>query len=347
VAVQGSTKRAETFIEATMRKMKEISSYMSGMAMLNRLSQEIKRGIQYIREIDSALTELKKVTDETEETYDKFLDTAAKTGARLGSTISAVTEATATFAKLGYSMEQATEMAEAAIVYKNVGDNIASTEDAADSIISTMKGFKLEATESMEIVDRFNEVGNRFAITSQGIGEALRLSASALSEGGNSLDESIGLITAANEVVNDPSSVGTALKTLTLRLRGSKTELEEMGEDVSDMATTTSQLQAKLLALTGGQVDIMLDANTFKNSTQILREMAEAWEDMNDIQRASALELMGGKRQANVLSALIQNFDTVEEVIETSANSAGKQYCLNAQKCVYRIDLNPVNPKAL
>lgn len=96
-----------------------------------------------------------------------------------------------------------------------------------------------------------------------------------------------------------------------------------MGEDVSDMATTTSQLQAKLLALTGGQVNIMLDENTFKSSTQILREMAEAWEDMNDISRASALELMGGKRQANVLSALIQNFDTAEKAIEASANSAG------------------------
>lgn len=209
----GKTKRMETFLEATKRKMKELTSYFSGMAIFNRIGQELRRGIQYVREIDLALTELKKVTDETEETYDRFLDTAAKTGARLGATISAVTEATATFAKLGYSMEQATEMAEAAIVYKNVGDNIASTEDAADSIISTMKGFGLEATESMKIVDRFNEVGNRFAITSQGIGEALRLSASALSEGGNSLDESIGLITAANEVVNDPSSVGTALKT--------------------------------------------------------------------------------------------------------------------------------------
>lgn len=51
--------------------------------------------------------------------------------------------------------------------------------------------------------------------------------------------------------------------------------------------------------------------------------MADAWKDMNDIQRASALELMGGKRQANVLSALIQNFDTVEKVIEASADSAG------------------------
>ena len=323
VTLQGTTKRTETFLEATKRKMKEISSYMSGMALFSRIGQELRRGIQYVREIDLALTELKKVTDETEETYDKFLKTAAKTGAKLGSTISAVTEATATFAKLGYQMEMASEMAEAAIVYKNVGDNIASTEDAANSIISTLKGFKLEASESMAIVDRFNEVGNRFAITSQGIGEALRLSASALNEGKNSLDESIALITAANEVVNDPSSVGTALKTLTLRLRGSKTELKEMGEDVSDMAATTSQLQAKLLALTSGQVDIMLDENTFKNSTQILREMAAAWENMSDIQRASALELMGGKRQANVLSALIQNFDTVEKVIETSANSTG------------------------
>lgn len=323
VSVQGATKKTETFIEATTRKMKEISSYMSGMSLVSRAGQELRRGIQYIREIDLALTELKKVTDETEAEYNQFLQTAAKTGARLGTTISAVTEATATFAKLGYSMEQATGMAEAAIVYKNVGDNIASTEDAADSIISTLKGFELEASETMRIVDSFNEVGNRFAITSQGIGEALRLSASALNEGGNSLDESIALITAANEVVNDPNSVGTALKTLTLRLRGAKTELEEMGEDVSDMTTTTSSLQAKLLALTGGQVDIMLDENTFKNSTQILREMAEAWGDMTDIQRAAALELMGGKRQANVLSALIQNFDTVEKAIETSANSSG------------------------
>ena len=96
-----------------------------------------------------------------------------------------------------------------------------------------------------------------------------------------------------------------------------------MGEDVSDMATTTSQLQAKLLALTGGKVDIMLDENTFKSSTQILREMSEAWESMTDIQKASALELMGGKRQANVLSALIQNFDTAEKAIEASAKSSG------------------------
>ena len=116
---------------------------------------------------------------------------------------------------------------------------------------------------------------------------------------------------------------------MALRLRGAKTELEEAGLETENMAESTSTLQAKLLALTHGKVDIMKDAETFKNTTQILREMSEAWEDMTDIERASALELMGGKRQANILSSVITNFETVESVIETSMNSAGSAMAEN------------------
>ncbi len=77
------------------------------------------------------------------------------------------------------------------------------------------------------------------------------------------------------------------------------------------------------MALTNGKVNIMLNADEFKNTTQILREMAAAWSDMTDVQRAAALELLGGKRQANVLSSLLQNFQTVEDVIQSSAASSG------------------------
>lgn len=170
---------------------------------------------------------------------------------------------------------------------------------------------------------------NNFAISSSGIGQALLRSASALSEAGNTIDESIGMITAANSVVQDPEKVGTALKTLSLRIRGAKTELQDAGEDIDGMAESTAKLQEKLLALTNGKVDIMLDANTFKSTTQIIREMADAWDDMTDIDRAAALELMGGKNQANVLAALIQNFDTAEEAIRTSADSAGSAMAEN------------------
>ena len=107
--------------------------------------------------------------------------------------------------------------------------------------------------------------------------------------------------------------------------------VEEAGLETDGMAETTSQLQAKLKALTDGKVDIMVDANNFKNTTQILREMSAEWEHMTDVEQAAALELLGGKRQANTLSAIISNFDIVEDAIEASENSAGSAMEENAK----------------
>lgn len=45
--------------------------------------------------------------------------------------------------------------------------------------------------------------------------------------------------------------------------------VEDAGLETEGMAETTSQLQAKLKALTDGKVDIMVDADSFKNTTEI------------------------------------------------------------------------------
>ena len=326
-AVAGEAKEATSVFASFWKELKgkfgSILSYTMASLSIHDVIRVVKQGVQYVREIDLALTELKKVTNETEETYQNFLHTASKTAGEVGSTVADFTNATADFARLGYNIEQAASLAKAASVYKNVGDGIDDVATASESIISTMKAYGIEAENAMGIVDRFNEVGNNFAISSTGIGEAMQRSASALYEAGNTIDESIALITGANSVIQNPEQVGTALKTLALRLRGAKVELEEAGLETDNMAESTSTLQEKLKALTHGKVDIMLDADTFKSTTQILREMSQAWEDMTDIERASALELMGGKRQANILSSLIKNFDTVEDVIKTSADSSG------------------------
>lgn len=105
-------------------------------------------------------------------------------------------------------MEESAEMAKTAIVYKNVADGLDTVDEATDSIISTMKAFGIESDNTMGIIDRFNEVGNNFAITSAGIGEALQRSASALYAAGNTIDESVGLVTAANSVIQNPEQVG-------------------------------------------------------------------------------------------------------------------------------------------
>lgn len=190
---------------------KRLLTALVGYNVFFKVISEVRKGINYVKEIDLAMTELKKVTDETTESYAKFLDSAASTSAKIGSTVSEFTEATANFARLGYSMEESAKMAESAVIYKNVADGLDTIEESTASIISTMKAFGIESNDTMGIIDRFNEVGNNFAITSAGIGEALQRSASALYEAGNSIDESIGLVTAANSVVQNPEQVGEML----------------------------------------------------------------------------------------------------------------------------------------
>lgn len=205
-ATAGGTEKATTsfgrFFDELKAKARGITTYLISMTGFQEIWQQIRQGVQYVREIDSALTELKKVTDETDATYSRFLQTASKTAGIIGSNVADFTNATADFARLGYNLEEASQLAEAANVYKNVGDGIDDVAQASESIISTMKAFNIEATDSMGIVDRFNEIGNNFAIDSVGIGEALQRSASALAEAGNTIDESIALVTAANSVVN-------------------------------------------------------------------------------------------------------------------------------------------------
>ena len=190
---------------------KSILKYGASLVGVHDFVRYLRQGFNEVLEIDTAMTELKKVTEETDVAYSNFLESAYKSAQKIGSTMKDFTQATADFARLGYGLEDASMLAEAANVYMNVGDGIEDVGTASESIISTMKAFNVEAKDAIGIVDRFNEVGNNFAIDSVGIGDALQRSAAALAEAGNSIDESIALVTGANTVVQNPEQVGELL----------------------------------------------------------------------------------------------------------------------------------------
>ena len=152
-------------------------------------------------------------------------------------------------------------------------------------------------------------------------------SASAMAEANNTIDESIALIVAANNVIQDPDVVGTMWKTVSMRIRGAKTELEEAGLETEYMAETTASLRKKILGLTNvdgsGGFDIMLDEETFKSTYDIMLGISEVWEDMSDIDQAALLELLAGKRQGNALAAAITNMGDAVKVMDTSLNAEG------------------------
>lgn len=110
-------------------------------------------------------------------------------------------------------------------------------------------------------------------------------------------------------------------KVVSARLRGSETELSQMGEDTDGLVKSTSKLQALVKGITG--FDIMQDKNTYKDVYDIVLGISKTWKDLNDIDRASLLEALAGKMQSNSLAAAFANPDILEKSYQEATNSAG------------------------
>ncbi len=317
----------QQFINSLKGKFAEITRYISVMDVVQKAIQFVKEGMSAVIEIDTAMTELRKVTDETATSYDNFISKAQNIATTVGGTTKDIINSTAEYARLGYSLNEASTLATSSAIYTNVGDGI-DMATATEDLVSIMQAYGKTADQSMEIVDTLNEVGNNFAISSSGIGEALKRSSSALAAGNNSFEESVAMAAAMNEVLQDTATTGTTLKMLSLRIRGASTEIVEMGESTDGMAESTSKLREQILALTNvdgkGGFDIMTNnGSEFKSTYSIMQGISKVWKDMNDIDQAALLELIAGKNRAQGAAALLTNFAQAENALEDAQNASG------------------------
>lgn len=303
------------------------------MGALHLLQGSLQQIYQNVVDIDTAMTELKKVTNETDSTYQSFLTEAGTRAKNIGTDVSSIVNATADYARLGYSLSDATKLADVSAIYYNVGDNLDSFDKATENIVGTMKAFNIQANDAISLVDKLNNVSNNYAVSSGDLGDILQRSASAMEAAGNTLDQTIALGTAMNSVIQNAETTGSTLKVLALRIRGATTELEQMGEETDTVATSTSKLRADIMGLTNvdgkGGFDILTKSGDFKSTYDIIQGIAKVYSKMSDVDQAALLELLAGKNRANGVAALLSQASQAADVLQTSLNSSGSAMAEN------------------
>ena len=310
-----------TFFDSFKSKLRGLAELISPLMLMQIAGNIGKSMLQNVSQIDTAMTELRKVTDNSEKEYADYQKSVRKTSFDIGSSQADLIQSSATFARLGYNLKDSAVLGRNAALYASVGDEGMTAEDAATYMVSMMKGFNIAASDSLHVVDALNEVGNNFAISSTGLGESLQRSGAALAVGGNSFEEAIGLTVAANDATQDAKATGTALKTISMRLRGAKVELAEAGEETDGMATSTAALRDTLLQLAG--VDILENPTTFKSTFDILGELAGVWDNLSDISQASIVEKVAGKRGASFFASMMKNWEDAEKATQSAIHSEG------------------------
>lgn len=161
-----------------------------------------------IKDVDSSMVELKKVTDETDKTYENFQKNSGIIAKELGTTLTDYIDATTNFKRMGVgTLAEAQEIAKVSNIMQAVAEDL-DADTASSYLISTMSAFNIEAKDTIKIVDTLNNVSNNFSITTSGIGDALQRASSSMRAANNTFEETVALITAANKITQDPKVVG-------------------------------------------------------------------------------------------------------------------------------------------
>lgn len=325
----------KTWASKTWDSIKSYAKFFSGASIIYALYNQVRNAATEAKTLDDSLVDLQKVTNEIGDRdslykyFDKSLSKAQELNVKVGSLIDAVTE----FKKLGWDLDDAELGAKWANILSNVGD--VDIDTAIGSIKTSIASFdeiggygndqmdkKLEA-----YTDLINNMSNKHSIDAEGLAESIRLSAGTLTEAHMSIEQAATMFATANKYYNDPSYLGNTAKIGSLRMRASSgdtdaiEELQEMGEEVDDLATATSNLREKLMALTG--VDIMEDEHTFKSYYDQLYEISQVMDKLDDTSRANVLETMFGKSRSAAGAAILSGMKESASAYEDAINSAG------------------------
>ena len=327
----------QKFFSNLGQKWKDFANWALSFATAQEALQQVQQGLQVTVDMDKAFTEMQKVSSESTATLRSFADASYGIGRSLGTTGEVIQNSTAGWMRLGESLEEASQSAQDAAILFNVSE-FDSIDEATDALVSMSQAYS--DLDKMEIIDRLNNVGNNFSISTDGLATALQESAAALTTAGNDIDESIALITAGNSIVQDPNSVGNGIRSIALRIQGTeeaKKQLEALGESTDDyIVATTAKLEESVKAFTAVAsngfegVSLLDDNGNMRGTYEILQDIADIYDEIvtTDKQYGTnheqgLLELLAGKQRANIAASILQNGDLLREVYEASQNSEG------------------------
>ena len=322
---QRDAQRAGTEVETVRQRMSNLFSQHFSTALIMLAINGLRRALQQlwqdIRAVNDALVQTQIVTGLSGSALEQYTSKAYDAASKSRDTITNILNSATAFGRLGYDSDLSVQLAELTSMYSKLGD--VDTDDATDAITALMKAFNLKNADDIEsALDKLIYVGNNFPISAAGLGEGLNNAGSALASAGNSLEQTLALLMAANATVQDPSKSSTAMRTITARIRNTKTELDDLGETLDEKYDTVAKYQAELKGLTG--VDILdSTGKQFRSTYDILSDLASKWKNLDDAKRAAVTTMLAGTRNQDIFASLMQNFPEAERALAGVGDSAG------------------------
>lgn len=318
-AIRAAGKNTQTLGDRFGGLAQKFASWLSITQVIMTAVRTAKQMVSAAVEVESAMAQIKIVTGASDSQMEAFLTKSIALAKELGQSVTDVASSIETFARLGYNMSDSSNLAKYANIMANVGNTDVDT--ATTGITSIIKGYELDANDAEHVSDVLVKVGQEYAISAEELMAAFQRGGAALHASGTDFEKSAALFAATNASLQNAETTGTMWKTVSARIRGATTELEEMGEETDGLAQGLSKYREEIKALSG--VDIMKDENTYKDMYDIFVQLAEVWDNMEDVSQSRVAEILGGTRNTSGIMSTITNIKDAIGAYSSAMDSAG------------------------
>lgn len=298
-----------------------IAAKMSGWQIMGELVSKpiaaFKEAVQTLKEVDSELVNIQKVTGSTDAEMAKLTDRAYQMASAYGRTATEVLSASTEFARAGYG-DQIESLSEMSILLQNVGD--VSSETANKFLLSVDAAWKLGGSEKelMAVMDGLNEITNRNATDMDKLASGMTVAATYFAESGESIQTFSALLGAGTAITQrSGTEIGRALKAIIMNIRQIRGETED-GELINDESIAKAAAALKDFA----GISTMVNGE-LRLPSDVLDELADKWDTLSKVQQSAISEDLGGKYHSNVVAALMGNWELVEKMMTDYAEGAG------------------------
>lgn len=261
----------------------QMQSYLSMYVGFYGMVNGVKKAVSTITELDTALVDLKKTTAMNENQLENFYYDSNNVAKQMGVTTQEIIDQASAWSRLGYSTaEAATTMAKLSSQFASISPGM-STDEAQEGLVSIMKAFDIDPNDvETEIMDKVNVLGNKFAENNQDVVEGLKRSAAAMSAMGQSFTDTAALFTGGMEILQDSESMGTALRSLSMRVRGYDEETNQLSDDLVNVTGEVADLTKTAQDSQG--VSLFTDATQehYRSMVEYLGDIADRWNQISE-----------------------------------------------------------------
>lgn len=274
----------KSFGDALSGSFRNLARYMMSFASVYRVIGTLKQAVNIVKEMDTALTEVRKVSSESLSDLKDWQKSTFDQADAVGGNAKQLQDSTASWLRLGKSFQEAQEASQASVKLLNTTE-FTNIDDATTSLLSITQAYKELTYE--DVIDKLNNIGDHFSSSSSDLAKGLQNAAAVLKTQGNDIDQALALMTAGNDITQDISKTSAGIRTISLRISGTeeaKNEIADMGEDVDDFVVQTKSKTDQIIrdytavASNSYKGISVLDQNGNLRSTYDINKCVHTWE---------------------------------------------------------------------